>query len=118
MKKRLYELCVAVVALIASVLWLISTFVEGFDFGILGFFSVMFFAVGVVGIVFGIIEKKYWRIVAGGTMLFFGAISILAKFNVLKFVAIVCILIIVGAITSILSIIVNKGSKWDNGKND
>lgn len=118
MKKSLYEICTAIATLIAAVLWLISSFVENFDFGVLGFFTVMFFAVGVIGIVFGIIEKKYSRIVSGGTSIAFGAIALLAKLSLLKPVTIICIVIIIGAITSILSIIVNKGNKWDAGKND
>ncbi len=118
MKKRLYELCISVVTLITAILWLVSTFVEGFDFGVMGFFATTLCAVGLISIVFGIIEKKYWRIILGGVAVFFGAVALLAKLDLLKGVMIICIIIIVGAITSILSIITSKGNKWDAGKND
>lgn len=118
MKKRLFELCISVVTLITAILWLVSTFVEGFDFSVMGFFATTLCAVGLISIVFGIIEKKYWRIILGGVAVFFGGVALLARLDLLKGVAIICIIIIVGAITSILSIVISKGNKWDAGNND
>ena len=118
MKKRLYEICSSLSVLIAAVLWLISAYVEGFEFGVLGFLAVTLDLFAVVSIVFGFVEKRYPRIVFGGFALFLGLLATLSLFKVLNLAVGLSLALIVGALTSIFAVIVNKGRKWDAGDKD
>lgn len=118
MKKRLYEVCCYLSIAIAALVWLISSFVEGFDFGVLGFLATTLLLYGTVNVIFSFVERKYQRMATGGASIFLGVIALLSVLKILNFVAVICLLIIIGALTSIFSLLIKKGDKWDAGDND